>query len=131
MMSVLLVEDDIAIRSTLIEIFEQAGLDVMEASDADDALAILQNPSRQIDVLVTDLDLGPGDDGLMLAVRARLGQPLLHVIYATGSPERLDDHQFLPRETLFSKPFCAADLTNTVCALSGADAARHRVPVAG
>lgn len=103
----------------------------MEASDAEDAMAILQNPSRQIEVLVTDLDLGPGEDGLMLAIRARLGLPLLHVIYATGSPERLDDHQFLPRETLFSKPFNPVDLTAAVCALSSTAAAKHRVAVAG
>lgn len=130
-MSVLLVEDDTAVRTTLSEIFEQAGLDVMEASDADDAMAILQNPSRHIDVLVTDLDLGPGDDGVMLAIRARLGLPLLHVIYATGSPERLDDHQFLPRETLFTKPFSPVDLTTAVCALSSPVVVRHRAPVAG
>ncbi len=130
-MSVLLVEDDTTIRSSLSEIFEQAGLDVVEAADAADAMAILQNPLQHIEVMVTDLDLGPGDDGIMLAIRARLGLPLLHVIYATGSPERLDDHQFLPRETLFTKPFCPMDLTTAVCALSSPVVVRQPVAVAG
>lgn len=117
-MPVLLVEDDEAVRSTISEIFMEAGLQVLEAADAADAMVILGDPSQHIDILVTDLDLGPGDDGLALAAQARRELPLLHVIYATGSPERLTGHDFLPREKLFIKPFSPAALADTVCALS-------------
>ncbi|MBL6082824.1 response regulator, partial [Belnapia sp. T18] len=66
-MAVLLVEDDAMVRLTLADFFEAAGIDFLEAGNAEDALAILDDPLQRIDVLVTDLNLGAGDSGLALA----------------------------------------------------------------
>jgi CheY-like chemotaxis protein len=117
-MAVLLVEDDPMVRLTLADLFEAAGCDFLEASNAEDALAILGDPSQPIDILVTDLNLGPGDDGLALATKARQRRPKLQVVYETGSPEMLASRALAPWEQVFYKPFDPMTLAAMVSALS-------------
>ena len=117
-MAVLLVEDDTLVRLTLAEILEDAGLDVLEAGNAEDALEILRHPAHRIRVLVTDLNLGAGDGGLLLAAKARRHLPNLQVVYATGSPEKFIAHTFSPWEMVFLKPFDPAALAAAVEALN-------------
>ena len=117
-MAVLLVEDDALIRLTLGDFFEAAGIDFLEASNAEEALAIIDDPTQHIDVLVTDLDLGVGDNGVSLAIKARLRYPRLQVIYETGSPELLTGRAFSPREQVFFKPFDPVALAAAVSALN-------------
>ena len=117
-MTVLLVEDDALIRLTLGDFFEAAGIDCLEASNAEEALAIIDDPAQHIDVLVTDLDLGVGDNGVALAIKARLRYPRLQVIYETGSPELLAGRAFSPREQVFFKPFDPVALAAAVSALN-------------
>jgi DNA-binding response OmpR family regulator len=116
-MTVLLVEDDAMVRLTITEFFEAVGVDFLEAGNAEEAFAILSNPSQPVDVLVTDLDLGPGESGLSLATRARHQRPQLQVIYETGSPEMLAGRAFSTWERVFYKPFDPATLASTVQAL--------------
>jgi DNA-binding NtrC family response regulator len=103
-MAVLLVEDDTVVRLTLADFFEAAGCDFLEASNADDAMTILGDPSQPIDILVTDLDLGPGDNGLALAARARQRWPELLVIYETGSLEMLAGRALAPGSRSSASP---------------------------
>ncbi|MBL6454461.1 response regulator [Belnapia sp. T6] len=116
-MTVLLVEDDAVVRLTLADFFEAAGFDFLEASNAEDALVILDNLEQPIDVLVTDLDLGPGDNGLALATKAKQKRPGLQVVYETGSEEMLAGRILLSWERVFYKPFDLNALTATVSVL--------------
>src|SRR4051794_25504802 len=118
MMTVLLVEDDAVVRLTLADFFEAAGLDFLEVSNAEEAMAIIDNPSQPISVLVTDLDLGPGDNGLALAAKARQRRPGLRVVYETGSAEMLAGRTLALWEHVFYKPFNPNALAATVSALS-------------
>ena len=127
-MAVLLVEDDPIVRLTLGEFLEATGLEILEAGDADDALAIIGDPTQHITVLVTDLDLGLGDDGLVLAEQARRHLPDLQVVYATGSPEKLTGHSVAAWEKVFYKPFNPNSLATTVLALNDTRAARTGSP---
>jgi DNA-binding response OmpR family regulator len=117
-MAVLLVEDDPMVRLTLADFFQVTGCDFLEASNAEDALAILGDQSQSIDILVTDLNLGPGDNGLALATKARQQRPELQVVYETGSPEMLASRALAPWEQVFYKPFDPMTLAATVSALS-------------
>lgn len=119
-MTVLLVEDDAMVRLTLADFLEAAGIDFLETDNAEDALAIIEDSGRRIDVLCTDLDLGPGDDGLALAKKARLRRPELLVVYETGSPELFGSHAFSDWERVFYKPFDPMGLAQTLLALDGA-----------
>ena len=119
-MAVLLVEDDAMVRLTLADFFEDAGIDFLEVGNAEDALAILDDTSQHIDVLVTDLDLGAGDSGLALAIKARQRRPELRIVYETGSREMLADRAFSSWEKVFYKPFDPVALAAAVSALDSA-----------
>ncbi len=119
-MAVLVVEDDTIVRLTVCECLEDAGLEILDAGNAAAALAILEKPPYRIIVLVTDLNLGPGDNGLALAAKARRRLPRLRVVYATGSPEMLRGRQMRPWERLFTKPYDIWRLRDDVTALDQA-----------
>ena len=125
-MTVLLVEDDAMVRLTLADFFEDAGIDFLEAGSAEEALALLDDTSQRIDVLVTDLNLGAGDNGLALAIKARQIRPGLPVIYETGSQDILANRTLFPWEQVFYKPFDPAALATTVSALNRSRGPRHR-----
>jgi len=119
-MAVLVVEDDTVVRLSLCECLEDAGLEILDAGNAAAALAILEKPPYRIIVLVTDLNLGPGDNGLALAAKARRRLPRLRVVYATGSPEMLRGRQMRPWERLFTKPYDIWRLRDDVTAIDQA-----------
>lgn len=117
--SVLVVEDEPMIRILMCDLLEGAGLGVEEASDADGALELL--PSLRSDrnrcpVLVTDVNLGAGLDGISLAEEARRSVPGLRVLYVTGNPERVRKQRptMRPEECVLGKPFRTAELVETV-----------------
>ncbi len=95
---ILLVEDDVLIRTVTTDMLEQLGHDVVQAADAATALERLDGTQ----LLVTDLGLG-GMDGLALATAARQRIPGLPVVIATGqaipAPGRQDGMVWL------AKPF--------------------------
>ena len=79
---VLIVEDVALIRMTTADMVQEIGLDVVEAGDGAEALAILQNDPA-IDILLTDLGL-PGISGRQLTEEALRLRPHLKVIIASG-----------------------------------------------
>jgi CheY-like chemotaxis protein len=119
-MALLLVEDDAIIRLTLCECLEDTGLEILDAADATNALGILGNSPCDITILVTDLNLGSGDNGLILANKARRLLPRLRVVYATGSPEMLQGRRLRPWDRLFIKPFNVWRLRDDLVALDQA-----------
>jgi DNA-binding response OmpR family regulator len=127
--TVLLVEDDTAVRLTLADLLEDAGFDVLEASDAEDAWALIADPAQHIDILVTDLNLGPGDNGLVLAANARSHLPNLQIVYATGSPEVFSGHTLSQWERVFFKPFDPVALVAALSGLSGMNRAQYPAAV--
>lgn len=127
-MAVLVVEDDPAVRLTLAECLEDAGLKVLDAPDAAAALSIIENPPDSITVLVTDLNLGPGDNGLMLAAKARRRLKHLRIVYETGSPHMLRNRRMRPWERAFIKPFDICRLVDDVLALDQALSGETTLP---
>jgi hypothetical protein len=75
---------------------------------------------------VTDLDLGAGDNGLVLACKARQVRRELTVIYQTGSPEMFAGHGFLPGERVYYKLFDPRALATTIALLGGKRLATRR-----
>lgn len=83
--TLLLVEDEPAVRNVVQAILERAGYQVLTAACTADAEAALEGRDGDVDVLVTDVVLpdGRGDD---LADRLRGRHPELRVLYVGGSP---------------------------------------------
>ena len=121
-MDVLLVEDEPLVRELLAEDMAGAGLDVAEAPSAEAALgaaAAAGEAGRPPCVLVTDVDLGAGMDGLALAREVRRRWPGVGVVYVTGRPSNLDGHALGARERFLPKPFALPRLTAAVRDLMG------------
>ena len=121
-MDVLLVEDEALIREMLAEDLADAGLDVAEAPSAEaalDAASGAGEAGRTPSVLVTDVDLGGGMDGLALAAEARRRWPGVGVVVMTGRPANLDGRRPDPREVCLLKPFGPPRLAAAVGELMG------------
>ncbi|NYG47675.1 CheY-like chemotaxis protein [Bradyrhizobium sp. IAR9] len=82
----MLVEDEWLIRSYVAEQLRGHGLEVVEASTADDAMDYISSGER-IDALITDIRMPGTLDGLELAGRVRDMQPMLLILVASGSIE--------------------------------------------
>jgi PAS domain S-box-containing protein len=81
--SVLIVEDEAAVRSTLTRQIESLGHRALAAASAAEGLRLLES-ATPIDVLLSDIVLGPGMDGIDMARAARAVRPALPVIFLSG-----------------------------------------------
>lgn len=107
----LLVEDSPALRRQLRRIMEEAGLRVLEAADAEAALALCEHGGQPLDLLVSDVGL-PGLSGPELVERIRRAHPDVPVLFISGYPrERLEQDLCACSYDLFlQKPFERTDL---------------------
>jgi signal transduction histidine kinase/ActR/RegA family two-component response regulator len=78
----MLVDDDATVRDTLAEQLEDAGYAVLQASDGEDALALLDG-GEAVDLILSDLSM-PGMDGVDLIAAAQRRRPGLPAILLTG-----------------------------------------------
>ncbi|MGY3443779.1 MULTISPECIES: response regulator [unclassified Bradyrhizobium] len=79
-------EDEWLIRSDAAEQLRSAGFGVVEAATADDAMDYISSGER-IDALITDIRMPGTLDGLDLARKLRVMQPMLLILVASGSTE--------------------------------------------
>ena len=119
-MCVLLVEDEPMIREVMAETLQDAGFDVMEATNGDSALKLLNDSPKTFTILVTDFHMPGSADGAQDAARMRSLVPNIPVIIATGRPEVL---QASWREDLgyylLKKPYLPSHLVKLVNTLLG------------
>jgi PAS domain S-box-containing protein len=108
--TILLVEDDAAIRADTAELLQALGHLVVEAGSAEDAMAALQ--AAPVEILVTDLGL-PGISGSDFAATARAVRPGIGIVYATGA-DHVPGFVEGGAETLLRKPY---DLKGLAAAL--------------
>ena len=113
----LLVEDDVLVRMTVALMLEDDGFGVIEAGTADEALRLVQQ-GLDAPVMVTDVDLGAGRNGMQLADQMRLLRPDIAVVFITGRPASLAHRPLNPREAVLAKPFEGSDLTRLVMEMS-------------
>ena len=81
--TVLVVEDERALRLMTVEILERSGYAVLEAGDGEAALDVSNEYDGIIDVLLTDVVM-PRMQGTELADAIRLQRPEIVIIYMTG-----------------------------------------------
>ena len=112
--TVLIVEDDPAVRVLVSTVLSDLGYAFVEACDGDSAVPILDSPQR-IDLLISDVGL-PGMNGRQLAEIGRQLRPDLRVLFITGYAEHAAVRGgFLdPGMQLITKPFTFDLLTAKV-----------------
>ncbi|VVN94355.1 response regulator [Pseudomonas fluorescens] len=112
--TVLIVEDDPAVRVLVSTVLSDLGYAFVEAGDADSALPILDSAQR-IDLMISDVGL-PGMNGRQLAEIGRQYRPGLKVLFITGYAEHAAVRGgFLdPGMQMITKPFTFDLLTAKV-----------------
>lgn len=80
---VLIVEDEPLVRLVGADVLEEAGFDVVEAADADEALAILET-RPDVRVLFTDINMPGSLDGLELAHLVHERWPEVRLLVTSG-----------------------------------------------
>ncbi|MBE8593940.1 response regulator [Pseudomonas sp. MAFF 301449] len=112
--TVLIVEDDPAVRVLVSAVLTELGYAFVEAGDADTAVPIIESDQR-IDLLISDVGL-PGMNGRQLAEIGRQIRPELKVLFITGYAEHAAVRGgFLdPGMQLITKPFTFDLLTAKV-----------------
>jgi len=109
---VLVVEDEVIIRMEAVSMIEDAGYEVVEASNADDAIGLLET-RLGIDVIFSDIDMPGSMDGLKLIHVVRERWPPITLILTSGrmSP-RIED---MPERTVFlRKPYAEEALLSAL-----------------
>ena len=114
--TLLLVEDDDLVRLTVAMTLEDLGFEVFEAETGEAALQQFDG-GLNTDILVTDIDLGPGISGLQLAEQVRTLRPGLPVVFVTGRMTTLQGRACRERETYLPKPFEGEALARVVHSL--------------
>ncbi len=80
---VLVVEDEPLILMDIADQLTDRGFEVIEAANADEAIAILADNAK-IEILFTDVDMPGSMDGVKLAAAVRDRWPPVHIIVASG-----------------------------------------------
>jgi CheY-like chemotaxis protein len=116
--TVLLIEDDPAVRMMTSRALQEFGFAVVEASGGHQALGILEGPDRAVDLLITDVILA-GMDGPELARRAVELSPDLPVLFISGYTDDEIVRRGLLQEgqPFLQKPFTPEALAKQVTTL--------------
>ena len=109
---VLLVEDEFLVRMGTRAAVEMAGFDVLEASDADEAIAILA-VRNDVSLIFTDVHMPGSMDGLKLVHFIRDRWPPVKVV-ATSGHARITDSDLPEGVRFVPKPYSAAEITATL-----------------
>ena len=84
--TVLLVEDDASIQTTIYRVLEEEGYSVLAAGNGVDALDICRQHRHPIDLLLTDVELA-GMSGFDLAKHALRLRPLMKILFMSGDAD--------------------------------------------
>jgi CheY-like chemotaxis protein len=99
-LTVLAVEDNLILRTTIVLEFEEVGFRVIEAGMGEEAVRAIEERA-DIDVLFTDVRLPGQIDGWEIARRFRELHPDRPIIYASayapGAERRVSDSLFFPK----------------------------------
>ncbi|SEA55163.1 PAS domain S-box protein [Variovorax sp. YR216] len=109
-LKVLLVEDDPEVVAVVRQFLTSMDLEVLPCANGEQALQILENQS--VDLLLTDVFLGPGLRGTEVAAKARRRHPGLPVLLMSGySRELLEERNGWE---VLAKPYTRAELERAI-----------------
>ena len=113
--TILLAEDEPAVRMLAREALVRAGYGVLEAEDGEEALAVSRRHGGTVDLLLTDVVM-PNLGGRELAARLLLERPGVRVLFMSGYPNDARELGELAGSTgeLLQKPFALKELVERV-----------------
>ena len=113
--TVLVVDDEPAVRMLVAEVLEDLGCTAIEAEDGAAGLRVLRSDVR-IDLLITDVGLPGGMNGRQVADAARAARPGLRVLFITGYAENavVGNGHLEPGMQVLTKPFAMETLASRI-----------------
>jgi two-component system, cell cycle sensor histidine kinase and response regulator CckA len=105
--TILVVEDEPALRTLVRHILEFSGYTVLEAATGRAALSIWREHRARIDLLLTDMIMPDGINGRELALQLQADRPALRVLYTSGYGTDIVGVNFVLQEgvNFLQKPF--------------------------
>jgi len=113
--TVLLVEDEVVVRALVAESLRGAGMNVVEAANADEAWAYL-TASGAPDLLFSDVAMPGSMDGIALMHRVRAAFPEVKILITSGNLGPIDVSQF---DRFMQKPFSFSRAADVVAEMLG------------
>ena len=110
--AVLIVEDEPLVRLDAVRAIEDAGFEVIEAANADEAIRILENRG-DIRVVFTDMHMPGSIDGLKLAHAVRNRWPPIKIIVTSGR-DLVSENDLPEGGRFFAKPYNSTQITNAI-----------------
>jgi CheY-like chemotaxis protein len=111
--TILVVEDEVLVRMLIADQLRNAGYSVIEAADADEALALLAH-TFNVRLVLSDVQMPGSMDGIGLARALRSAYPSVKILLASGKAAMLDEVQ---HDGFFPKPYDVAQIVNRIEAL--------------
>src|ERR1700683_5444439 len=110
--AILIVEDETLVRLGAVRAIEDAGFEVIEAANADEAIRILEGRS-DIQVVFTDVHMPGSIDGLKLAHAIRDRWPPIKIIVTSGRGH-VSEQELPEGGRFFAKPYEPTKITDTI-----------------
>jgi PAS domain S-box-containing protein len=113
--TILVVEDESAIRALVRKILRRQGYQVLEASNGNEALGVLAEQKGRVDLLLTDVMM-PGMNGVDLSHKAIEEWPEIRVLFVSGYTDEnvLEGGKFPIGTAFLQKPFTLVGLLGKV-----------------
>jgi DNA-binding response OmpR family regulator len=110
--TVLVVEDEAAVRRLVSSVLELSGYTVLVAAGGEEAIELSARHAGPIHLLITDVDM-PSMSGRQLAQRLRTERSEARILYMSGREDvEVISHGVMPSGTIFlPKPFTPYGLT--------------------
>jgi DNA-binding NtrC family response regulator len=121
--AILVVEDDFLIRMNAVDILNEAGFQVCEACNADEAIRILEL-RRNIRLVFTDINMPGSMDGLGLAQYVCERWPLVALIVTSGRVN-LRTASLPPQGVFIAKPYRADQIIRETRRMIGYETLLH------
>jgi two-component system, response regulator PdtaR len=115
---ILIVEDEFLLRLDSAETIESAGFEVIQAANADEAIAIL-NARPDIHVVFTDIQMPGSMDGLKLARFVRDRWPPIKIV-ATSGHVTVDEDDLPDGSVFLPKPYHGVEVVATLREMTSA-----------
>jgi CheY-like chemotaxis protein len=106
--TVLVVEDETLVRLAICEDLASEGYEVLTATNAEEAIEILESRNDIVTVF-TDIEMPGSMDGLKLAAAVRYRWPPVNIVVTSGK-SRPHDAQMPENAQFIGKPYQAADV---------------------
>jgi two-component system, response regulator PdtaR len=108
--TILVVEDEVLVRMLIADQLRNAGFSVIEAADADEALALLAH-TFNVRLVLSDIQMPGSMDGVGLTRAVRSTYPAVKVLLASGQAAVLDG---VEHDGFFPKPYDVVQIVNHI-----------------